>query len=318
MRSSTVLRLSVFGLLGGMACSMPGCVVWEIRNDLRKANTQLQDVQGSLKKLDTTNESLDKTNEQLAHTSKLINEVEQGLGRIDTTNNGLSSLDKQLAILKQIETSLGHLDQHLAALRRTIGRIDSAIPFLDLGGGEAPSEAAPAAIAATDAQPAGSADAAAAPKPTEPVDPSKRDAVLGTWLSQFPQRGLAVVLQADGKFLWTDTTITSNPPVTMTGKWKKLDSKTLQLTADHVPATAQATATAPTAPTAPAAPAAAAAAATGASGPSGGPGAANSSAATAAATAPAAPSTWQYQIVAQTARSITLQQDGIIRVWTHP
>jgi hypothetical protein len=295
MNSPLALRLLLLGLLGGTALSMPGCVVWEIRNDLRKANTQLQDVQGSLKKLDTTNESLDKTNAQLEHTSKLINEVEQGLGRIDTTNNGLSSLDKQLAILKQIETSLGHLDQHLAALRRTIGRIDSAIPFLDLGGGEAPPEAAPSATAAADAQPAGAADAAAASKPADPVDPSKRDAVLGTWLSQFPQRGLAVVLQADGKFLWTDTTLTSNPPVTMTGKWKKLDSKTLQLTADPVPAPANAPAA------------------------TGGPAPATGSAANATApTAAAAPSTWQYQIVAQTTRSITLQQDGVIRVWTHP
>src|SRR5262245_13841783 len=87
---------------------MPGCVAWEIRDEMRNANTKLTDVHSSL---GATNDRLDK--------------VDNGLGRIDATNTSLDTLHQQLALLTSIKESLARLDTHLASLRKTIGRIDT-------------------------------------------------------------------------------------------------------------------------------------------------------------------------------------------------
>lgn len=173
--------------------ALPGCVAWEIRDDLRRANTQLEEV----------DKSLTGTNEQIA-------EVERGLARLDDTNTSLGSVEEQLAYLRSIEASLGRLDQHLASLRRTISRIDRTIPFLDLGGGDPPPPEPPVA------------DAADEPEARRPA----RDPLLGTWLSEFPMQGFVIVLLDGGEFVLTPAQFW-NPEegIILRGTWKREDAR---------------------------------------------------------------------------------------------
>lgn len=201
---------------------LPGCVVWEIRDELRGANKQLGEVQASLGKLDETNQSLVDTNKALDQTNKSIDDVQAGLARIDTTNSSLDGVDKRLAVLTPIQTSLNRLDQHLAALRRTIGRIDSVIPFLDLGGGEP----------VTDAGPVAAAEPAEGAKP-EPTDAAtKREPMVGAWLSQFPDRRTALIIMADGHYIRVvgSANAQDSQPKPQRGTWKRGDAKALQFT----------------------------------------------------------------------------------------
>lgn len=173
--------------------ALPGCVAWEIRDDLRRANTQLEEV----------DKSLTGTNEQIA-------EVERGLARLDDTNTSLGSVEEQLAYLRSIEASLGRLDQHLASLRRTISRIDRTIPFLDLGGGDPPPPEPPVA------------DAADEPEARRPA----RDPLLGTWLSEFPTEGFAMVLLEGGEFVLTPEQFWGPAEgILVRGTWKREESR---------------------------------------------------------------------------------------------
>jgi hypothetical protein len=188
--------MRVLAMAMGAAGVLPGCVAWEIRDEMRAANARLVEVQGTIVQ---TNERLDRVEAgltRLDQTNTLIGTVEQGLGRIDSTNSSLSTLEQQLALLNSINTSLSRLDTHLAALRRTIGRIDSAIPFLDLGGGapvETPPPLAQAGGAGEGAEPA-------APGQAEGVA-ARRDPLLGVWVP-VPEDGNDVyVLEADGSFV---------------------------------------------------------------------------------------------------------------------
>ncbi len=200
---------------------LPGCVVWEIRDELRGANKQLGEVQASLQKLDETNQSLVDTNKALAQTNKSIDEVQQGLARIDTTNGSLDGVDKRLAVLNPIQASLTRLDVHLAALRRTIGRIDSVIPFLDLGSGEVVTDAPVAAP-----EPAEGAK----PEPTEAG--TKREVMVGAWLSQFPDRRTALIIMADGHYVQAVSPSTPQElrPAPERGLWKRTGEKSLSFT----------------------------------------------------------------------------------------
>lgn len=105
--------------------SSPGCVVWEIRDEMKdihasiaKANATLDQLsQERLKTLDSISESLARADESLAT-------IDVGLARIDQK-------------LDTVSRSLASLDEHLASLRKTINSIDSAIPFLKVSGDDA-------------------------------------------------------------------------------------------------------------------------------------------------------------------------------------
>ncbi|HRJ51069.1 MAG TPA: hypothetical protein PKU91_11065, partial [Phycisphaerales bacterium] len=154
------INLIITGTLAASA-ALPGCIVREIRDELRAANGQLVCVQFAMDEanqglssantlLAQTNDRLDRVEEgltRLDRTNALIDRVEKGLERIDRTNHSLGGLEAQLALLNSIEQSLGRLDTHLASVRKTIGSINSFIPFLDLGGGYEETEISSAALA---------------------------------------------------------------------------------------------------------------------------------------------------------------------------
>lgn len=216
---------------------LPGCIVQEIRDELKGVNSNLATVQESLDKLDETNERILKTNESLSRTNTLIDGVEKGLGRIDNTNTSLGSVDQRLSLLASIDKSLNRLDSHLASLRGTISKLDSAIPFLDLGGGEVPAEApaatagaepgaAPEVVAVAPAQPAPSGEPPAAADPAQPAEQplTKRtpDPLQGTWIVRYPADGGAFVLMPDGSYIRADPHDTA--PETR-GTWKRDGTK---------------------------------------------------------------------------------------------
>lgn len=269
---------------------IPGCIVGEIRDELKSANNQLVCVQYGLdeanKGLDTANDLLQKTNERLDRvengltrldrTNTLIDSVEQGLGRIDSTNNSLTDLEKQLVMLATIEKSLSRLDQHLAGLRKSVSALDGVIPFLDLGGEYTePTTPPPGEIAISSlpeespdpaAPPAG--DQALAPASPAPDDPkaaataalvAKRDSLMGVWVSAYPDRSTALVVHSDGTYERSIPSLGgppgSVPPgqnIIQRGTWKRAGTS-VTFTQNAPPA---ATPAAPDAkPTAPATPA---------------------------------------------------------------
>ena len=87
------------------AAALPGCIIQDIRDDLRGANERLD-------------------------------QVDSRLQEVEVTNTKLAQLETQLELLQSIDASLKNLDVHLASLRKTIGNIDSAIPFLKISGDE--------------------------------------------------------------------------------------------------------------------------------------------------------------------------------------
>lgn len=210
--------LAAAGTMAAWAVLAGGCIAWEIRDEMRVTNANLGEVQSklaevdqSLSKLDTTNQSIANTNKNLDDTiarlekaNALIQSVGEGLGRLDTTNQSLDTLERQLALLESIRGSLSRLDTHLASLRKTIGRIDSAIPFLDLGGGETVTDApamepaAETAVAASGAE--GTPTAAAAGAAESAPAPVRRDPLSGIWATQFPTEGTTVVMLPDNTY----------------------------------------------------------------------------------------------------------------------
>jgi len=201
------------------ALFLPGCIVQDIRDEMRSANGQLLCVQEGLDRanvglkdanaaLAQTNDRLDKVDQgltRLDRTNSLIDNVEQGLGRIDRTNASLTDLEKQLALLQSIETSLGRLDQHLTAVRKTMASLDGLVPFLDLDTGPVTDAPAVSVAAGASGGEAGAPGAAAATV-NEGPDPiatarSARDPLLGIWVSQFPEKDHVLILQPGGQYI---------------------------------------------------------------------------------------------------------------------
>jgi hypothetical protein len=231
---------------------LSGCVFWQIRDGVRdtngrldtvdqslgntnarldQVNSELKALQGDLKRLDTTN-------------AELLN-VQGDLGRLDATNASLSNVQARLDTLQSINQSLGKMDVHLSSLRKTIGRIDGMIPFLDLGTDEPVADPAPTAEAPADAAVAvAPADAAAAvpadgsapaatptsPAASKPAGP--KDALLGPWIRQFPDRTVALVFQDAGRYLM-QTSPPGQPRTSESGTWKR-EGKAITLTSDPV------------------------------------------------------------------------------------
>jgi hypothetical protein len=215
---------------------LPGCIVWEIRDQLKQANAQLSEVNGSVivthseiqqvkNRLNTMNADLGTTNDKLLEANTKLVDVQSGLTRVDTTNSSLGTLDQQLT---GMQASLTRIDGHLASLSGTIGKLDGAIPFLDLGG-DAPVEPAPTTEPTAPA-PADASQPATTPT-TDAAPRQPREQLLGTWISATPNRVYSLTLLSDGKFLLD----TAAPTGLQRGTWKR-ESQRITLMPDSTPA----------------------------------------------------------------------------------
>ena len=107
--------------------TMPGCVVWEIRDEMRNVHAQLNEVNAELGGVNTSLESVQIQLAMLEQTRDRLIQVEGGLGQ---TNTSLSSLAQQLQLLRSIQTSLGNLDAQAVAAKHPGHQPRGALPEL--------------------------------------------------------------------------------------------------------------------------------------------------------------------------------------------
>ncbi|QQS08069.1 MAG: hypothetical protein IPK69_08635 [Phycisphaerales bacterium] len=111
------MQRRVLAMAGVVGCAVlqGGCVVWDIRNDLRGVNGRLEHVESQLAALDKTNQQLDELK-----------------GQMESLKVQLVALQTSLQVMPSMDATLVKLDGHLAGLRGTIESIDKTIPFLSL------------------------------------------------------------------------------------------------------------------------------------------------------------------------------------------
>lgn len=188
------------------ALSLPGCIVQDIRDNLNKANASLPEVDNRIAQtstaLSTTNTHLEGIDTNLATTVTGLSQTNERITSIE------SNLAKTNQSLEVVERNLIQVNQHLAGLRSTISKLDSTIPFLDLGGDE-PIENTPPQPAAvsTTARAEGDDPQVNTNPPAEatqtPVTntPAPRDAWVGPWISPDANRTFTLILLANGKYV---------------------------------------------------------------------------------------------------------------------
>lgn len=167
---------------------LPGCIVGEIRDNLKQVNSQLaqvnSDINATRTQIESVNARLTGMHADLGSTNTKLIDVQSGLSRVDTTNLSLGTLDGQLT---SMQGSLTSIDGHLGGLRKTIGAIDGMIPFLDLESGGT-NAASPPSTPAGETQ---SADAT----------PAKAVSITGTWVSVHASPAVAWLLRPDGSYI---------------------------------------------------------------------------------------------------------------------
>ncbi len=138
-------RMTKTILLLSSTLIMPGCVVFEIRDELQKANQNLATANTQLMaantELDIANAKLIEANSRLVQANSdltLVNtNLAQTIQRLDGTNGQIATLqNKHLSTLDTrldpLGKSLSEVDTHLASLRKTLDNIDSMIPFIGI------------------------------------------------------------------------------------------------------------------------------------------------------------------------------------------
>lgn len=203
---------------------LPGCVVWEIRDEMRNVHAQLDEVNAELTGVNTSLESVQIQLAMLEQTRDRLIQVEGGLGQ---TNTSLSSLEQQLQLLRSIEASLGNLDAHLLSLRKSIQGINRVVPFLNFGGDEIVQTDAPARATTTAASPGADPlddddDAAALVRP---------DPLLGVWMTVRPAGGPTLIVDRDSYLL--EEHAPDGQVVLRSGAWAR-DGNTLVLQPEGV------------------------------------------------------------------------------------
>jgi len=188
-------RVAKVILLASMTLNMSGCVVFEIRDELQKANQNLATANTQLMaantELDIANAKLIEANSRLVQANSDLTVVNsnltQTIQRLDGTNGQIATLqNKHLSTLDTrldpLGKSLTEVDTHLGSLRKTLDNIDSMIPFLGItDSGESGAEGAPTgaempgtAPAATDANAPNSTNSPTASVPATPKDTTSR------------------------------------------------------------------------------------------------------------------------------------------------
>ena len=117
MAMARVIGVSV---LAAAALGMPGCIVQDIHDQLKRTNEQLE---SRLAMLDTTNDELVKIRGSLEKTNEILEGVKAELA---TTNETMGKVQKRLEVLDPINTSLTSLDSSL----KTVKNLIEKIPFV--------------------------------------------------------------------------------------------------------------------------------------------------------------------------------------------
>lgn len=144
-------RLLLTAAAVGCLAMLPGCIVWDIHDQIATTNDRIQSLEDEL---------------------ALISEVNKQLVDINKDLDGIQQQLTQLSTLESITESLKKLDAHLASLRKTISNIDSTIPFLKLSSDDETEETDQADTAEPGAEPTGQAEPAGSDTTQQGTDPS--------------------------------------------------------------------------------------------------------------------------------------------------
>jgi prefoldin subunit 5 len=120
-------RLAFVTALLTAGLALTGCVFDDIHSEMQSANANLEPL----------DERIARGNDVLVRLEAELQQVSRANDLLETGNERLESLEQRLAVMESvqqslvsIDTTLKHLDAHLASLRKTIDNIDSTIPFL--------------------------------------------------------------------------------------------------------------------------------------------------------------------------------------------
>ncbi len=125
---------------------LSGCIVGEMRDDLKATRVGVEKLAVLTPALEKTNAALERANEQMAAVYKELEAtrlaVEQMPRRVDEANEHLRRSSEMLSHLEPMKASLRSLDESLAALRKMVENIDKAIPLVNLMKGVPPADKA--------------------------------------------------------------------------------------------------------------------------------------------------------------------------------
>lgn len=215
-------------LLPSVVALMPGCIAWEIRDEMRQVNQHLGEIDPVLlhtrgllanvkEDLRQTNAKLDDMQAQIVRTREQLVIVEATLESTDpklsTVNTGLESM----RVINDVQKTLTAVDSKLGPLSKTLGSLGGTLSFL--GGGSEESDAelldAETQTAAADTAEAVQGEQVAGADPNQAgeksaaasASPRRRDLLVGTWLMEFPppmppeEESVALIFQSDGTYL---------------------------------------------------------------------------------------------------------------------
>ena len=125
---------------------LSGCIVGEMRDDLRATRVGVEKLAVLTPALEKTNAALERANEQMAAVYRELEQtrlaVEAMPRRVDEANEHLRRSSEMLSHLEPMKVSLRTLDESLGALRKMVENINKAIPLVNLMKGVPPAEKA--------------------------------------------------------------------------------------------------------------------------------------------------------------------------------
>lgn len=247
-------------MLAACASFLPGCIAWEIRDEMRTANRQLCDANPSLVHavhgMESVNQDIVQTNAQLAQVQILLERTNGQLtdvyallkktdedlvavgGTLNQTQPKMTSLDGQLErmmVINDVQNQLKEVNSALGPLGKSLGSLGGAMSFLGMGSsGDVLDDEHPPAPAGSgqgaESAGAGTASGAGTGGPTSDAALMRRELLAGTWIQVYPPptpprtSGRVLVLMGDGGYLQAE----EGQPL-ISGKWKR-EGRTATLT----------------------------------------------------------------------------------------
>jgi hypothetical protein len=220
---------------------LPGCVAWEIRDEVRIANGQICEANRQLADVQA---GLTVTNAQLAEMYAALQRTDERLiaanTLLESAHPKLTTLDGDLTrmqVLDEVSVTLKDVQKQLVPLSKSLGVVSGAANLLGMGSGgnqdllaAEPSEpasteaAVPTKSTATTATSA-TPTSASTPPPLAPppaLPPERLEALVGTWLQVYPppqppqRMGKIIVLSTGGGYLEAQ----EGGPITL-GHWTR-------------------------------------------------------------------------------------------------
>ncbi|MDP1660661.1 MAG: hypothetical protein Q8L55_01995, partial [Phycisphaerales bacterium] len=215
--------------LAALVTVLPGCIAWEVRDEMRLANANLAGANWRLDeagvRLNLANKNLDDANRRLDTATERINQTQASIDEVHrvllATNQRLLEVETELTktgpmmgttnqrledlmILRQVQASLQQIEATLGPLSRSMSSMGGLVSMLGLGGEPEPVPA-PTGAEAGDG---GQAGAPAAPAMGTAAVRTP-NLLIGTWVKTFPigahdagePRRQALVILSSGKYL---------------------------------------------------------------------------------------------------------------------